>query len=165
MPNASDFRPPAPTATPPSNRVLGEHLLKDAEGRVRYQQEFAIAGLRALLLINGGAIIGLLTYAGNSSAERGAASLDIAFIWYVLALVATIMAYLFAYLSQGAFMNATVFSAMRQLELDPGEEGSVENTKCLAKRGNIAIGFAIALVVASLVGFIVGSFEAMSALG
>jgi hypothetical protein len=45
--------------------IYARYLLDDAATRPRYQHEFSLAGFRTLILINGGAIIGLLTYAGN----------------------------------------------------------------------------------------------------
>ena len=48
----------------PQERLINFYL-EDATDRLRFQHEYSIAGFKTLILINGGAVIALLTYAGN----------------------------------------------------------------------------------------------------
>lgn len=139
-------------------------MLEDANARLRYQHEFSLAGFRALILINGGAIIGLLTYAGNVLDKESAGRLAAAFIAYVVGLTSTTVAYIAAYFSQGMAMQAMLHEATRMLDIveDP------VTTAAKAERGvawtNRCIGAGLILVVLGLLSFVVGSVLAMKAL-
>ena len=138
--------------------ILAKHLLEDSTLRVRYQHEFSLAGFQSLILINGGAIIGLLTYAGNLKDKVAANQLSGAFLSYVIGLAVTILAYLFAYYSQGLFMTAEMHDALEQLGLE------TEQPPNLGRNGNRCIIVAVALTIAGLGAFVAGSWLAMSAL-
>ena len=75
------------THTPagPRERLI-DFYMEDVTDRLRFQQEFSIGGFKALILINGGAVIALLTYAGNAKSRIEAASLEWAFGGYILGL-------------------------------------------------------------------------------
>lgn len=131
---------------------------------MRYQHEFALAGFRTLVLINGGAIIALLTYAGNVLDRAGARGLATAFGWYVVGVVATTLAYVVAYYSQGMLMEATGVTALRRLGLIEKPEKQFDTVTRNERWGNILIIAGVVLSVAGLVGFVVGSIYAMRAL-
>jgi hypothetical protein len=143
-----------------SRIILAKHLLEDSSVRVRYQHEFSLAGFQALILINGGAIIGLLTYAGNLKDTVAAHELSGAFISYVIGLVSTVLAYLFAYYSQGLFMDVEMQIAIKLLGLDAAETSN--STK--GPKGEVCIVAAVILTVIGLCAFIIGSWLAMSGL-
>jgi len=101
---------------PPNERVI-EFLLRDSAKRHQYQHEFSLAGFKTLILLNGGATISLLTYLGHSTGQQIRHQLSAAFTWYVIGLVSVVLAYLVAYLSQGAFLRATSLEAFKRLSL------------------------------------------------
>src|SRR5687768_3865329 len=98
-----------------SRDPLTAYLLNDAAARIRFQHEFALAGFRTLVLINGGAIIALLTYAGNVLDRAGASSLGGAFLFYAAGLSTTTLAYVFAYYSQAMYLDSVGTHALRRL--------------------------------------------------
>jgi hypothetical protein len=145
--------------SPADARMLAERRVDDSSSRLRFQHEFAVEGFKTLVLINGGAIIGLLTYAGNKGGL--AEGFGGAFIAYAAALVASVLAYLFAYNSQAELMNGDVMEAYRLLGVPPAEK---KTQKDFEDRGMIWVRLGILFSVLALVGFIAGSWLAMRAI-
>jgi hypothetical protein len=143
----------------PDDRIA-EWLLEDSAKRHQYQHEFSLAGFKTLILLNGGAIISLLTYIGNSDDKRMTDPLSSAFIWYVCGLVTVMLAYLAAYASQGAFLSATATEAFKRLKLPEGDESPQKHVTM----GTLAIVAGVILCVVSLIAFVAGSWCAMGAL-
>jgi hypothetical protein len=134
---------------------------EDATDRLRFQQEFSISGFKTLILVNGGAVIGLLTYLGNLHDERTAAGLRLAFAGYVVGLACAVLAYLPAYYGQGQVMlhsASEVFVAMGI------EEENAETQRKRVRQSNFWIGAAVVLSLLSLLGFVGGSIAAMCAI-
>jgi hypothetical protein len=140
---------------------LAKSRLGDASLRLRYQHEFSVEDFKMLTLINGGAIIALLTYTGHSTGTDVASKLADAFLAYTGGLVAAALAYLGAYESQGSLMNHDVLEAYRLLGFE-ARDGS--NPDDYARRGTIKVYLAMSVCVLSLGAFIAGSWLAMSAL-
>lgn len=151
-------------ATEPSatERMLGEKRVDDTAERVRFQQEYAIQGFRTLTLINGGAIIALLTYLGNKQGQVAAQEFAPAFILYAIGLALSVVAYLFAYYSQEYLVTCDMQEAYKLLKVQ-SEEGKKEQAEAqtIGERWGKR---AVLLVVASLVSFLAGSSLAMWAL-
>jgi hypothetical protein len=141
--------------------LLAKTRLGDASLRLRYAHEFSVEGFKTLTLINGGAIIALLTYAGHSAGTEVANKLAGAFLAYTCGLVAAVLAYLGAYESQSSLMNHDVLEAYRLLGL---QAKGAEDPEGYARRGMIKVYLAMAISVLSLIGFVVGSSLAFSAL-
>lgn len=142
-------------------RRLAENYLRDANDRLQYQQEFSVAGFKTLILINGGAIISLLTYIGHSTGDSAAHNLATAFVAYAAGLVVAMLAYLAGYFSQANFMQDSTLRAYEQLGIEAETKKSADDFR---KSGNIAVGIGVGLSVLSLTAFIAGSSFAMSAL-
>ena len=143
---------------------FGTWLLDDAKARLQYQHEYTLAGLKTLILINGGAIIGLLTYAGNAASAAKAAAigdqLGVSFVGYVVGLALAVFAYLGAYFSQAQFMQYSTLQAGRVLGV-PLETN--RTAKSYETVGTWAVRLAVLLAVFSLVSFGVGSRYALRA--
>lgn len=143
------------------HRRLADNYLKDANDRLQFQQEYSIAAFKTLILINGGAIISLLTYIGHATDQNAAHSFSRAFIAYVGGLVIAVSAYLAAYASQANFMQDSTLRAYEQL----GIEGqTTKSPDAYRKSGTTAVRIGVGLSVLSLTAFILGSVCAMSAL-
>jgi hypothetical protein len=164
MTDHADQKPiaiPAPNATE-SHRMLAERRVDDSTDRVRFQQEYTIEGFKTLTLINGGAIIALLTYAGSKNAAGVTHDFGPAFIGYAVGLALSVLAYLFAYYSQGDIANSDMQEAYRLLGLQ-NKAGATEQAK-LEKRGALWGNLAAFLAILSLTSFVIGSWLAMRTL-
>lgn len=64
--------------------------------------KYAIEGLRALVLANGGAVVAILTFAGNASARVDPAVITVSLRQFSLGLLAALMTILLTYLAQTA---------------------------------------------------------------
>jgi hypothetical protein len=144
----------------PQERVA-QWLLDDSAQRHAYQHEFSLAGFKTLVLINGGAIIALLTYIGNHASGHTATAFSCAFASYAAGLVLAMIAYLAAYFSQGSFLNVTGQRAWTLLGMESADKTTPET---YAARGNLWIGAGVILCVLSLVAFVLGSWSAMNGL-
>ena len=139
----------------------GFRTLDDAKGRLQFQHEYTLAGLRTLVLINGGAIIGLLTYAGNGSSKASADQFGIAFGGYVVGLAFGVSAYMSAYLSQAEFMQYSTLEGMRMIGVEPTATG--RSSASYGRRGTMAVRAGLLLSLLSLASFGIGSYYALEA--
>lgn len=137
---------------------LADNLLKDADARMQYQQDYTLAGIKTLVLLEGGAIISLLTYAGHSPGVTSAQRFQAAFISYVAALALNVIAYLLAYTCQALLSRYSVREAFRLMNLDSADKVPAET---LRRRGEACGLVAVVICVLSLVGFVIGSWFAM----
>lgn len=140
---------------------MSDYFLSDADQRLQYQHEYTLAGFKTLLLLNGGAIIGLLTYAGNSSGTVAAGQFLMAFLAYVAGLVLTALAYLTSYSGQAHIMQDSVTEGMRWRGLEPSPEATKVDHEKLGAR---AIELGKVLAILALLGFIIGSGFAVAAI-
>lgn len=81
---------------------------RDAEQRVSHQLTLSEKGLGAIMVANGGALIGLFTFIGNVVSKPTAIHFDLRFIWcafacFCIGVSATLLAFLCAFLSQDRF--------------------------------------------------------------
>lgn len=138
-------------------------FLAEAADRLKFQVEFAQSALRNLLLVNGGAVLALLTALGNSQMNPDARGLWWAFSWFGIGLASSLIAFFAAFFSQYFFYNGTVlqaWNAQREVhELPPAHDAMPQ---FLLGDRFLVVGVICAVV--SLVAFIVGSFVALEAL-
>jgi hypothetical protein len=141
---------------------LARRRIDDSSARLRSQHEFSVEGFKTLVLINGGAIIGLLTFAGHSAAKQLASALSRAFMGYTVGLVVAVLAYLAAYLSQAWLMNMDMHVAYKMLGIEAQDKKSQDD---YLRLGMGAVRVGIGLSIISLFGFVFGSWAAIAALG
>ena len=67
---------------------------------------YAQATLKTLLLVNGGAIIALLTFLGNNDVEVEPRGIFFAFVWFSIGLALTMLAHGLAYIVQVGHLQA-----------------------------------------------------------
>lgn len=143
-------------------RMDYEASLTQASERLRFQQETAIAAIKGLTLANGGAIISLLTFIGNSSADYSGADLKTAFSSFAIGLGFALASYLGAYYSQSWFMfsdMSTAWDYQRDMQGESREHTEMGNKE--RRRGWIAQLFGLACITSSLGMFIYGAFMAL----
>lgn len=131
--------------------------------RLRFQTEFSQAALKNLLLVNGGALLALLTVIGNSDVSFDKRGMWWAFAWFGSGLICSLAAYFGAYFSQGSFMDVAISQAWNAQSRSHGLEPSYDIKKSMHS-GNIYLWFGIGAAVLSLVSFILGAFVALNAI-
>jgi hypothetical protein len=143
-----------------TNRLI-DFYVEDATDRLRFQQEFTVAGFRTLILMNGGAVIALLTYAGNAPDKIVAANFIGAFAGYISGLVSATFAYLTAYAGQAHIMQHSSAEALALIAGNPVDEDDQDRH---VRHGNRYIAAGIALCILSVGSFVIGSVLAMRGL-
>ena len=103
-------------------------------------------GLKALQLLNGGAIVALLAYLGQAKAGVVTNQISCSLLLFIIGLSISTLAFLFAYLTQFSLFNEMV---------NPNYQG---------KRHTFWLWFAILLLLVSLGCFIAGAWFAVQAL-
>lgn len=96
------------------HRLSYEAATAEAAERIRFSVEFAQRGLQSLTLANGGALIALFTFVGNS----GAIKLNVNALWWAFALFAlglasNLVAFIGAHLSQDEYYNMAQVQAWK----------------------------------------------------
>lgn len=146
-----------------------DHDVHQAEvaARLQFQFEYAQSALKTLVLVNGGAIIGLFTFIGNDKATFEWSGLKCAFASLVIALFLSMFAYFGAFFSQANYMNLASFHALASRNAAgglPQEEGQRDSEIKYRRHGNMFLGLGVALAFASLGAFALGSWFALSAI-
>jgi hypothetical protein len=146
-------------------RVQYETVLRGAIDRSASVIEFALLGLRGLTIINGGALVGLLTFLGQYDIRVGG-GLIWAFGAFVIGLFFAFVATLASYLSQTYFNWNEMGEAQRigMQALGRDSEELFKDSKKSYENGTTARLWAIAAAVSSLLCFVVGSFMALQVL-
>ena len=138
-------------------------FLSEAKDRLGYQVDFAQAAMRNLLLVNGGAVLALLTALGNTSMHPDPRGMRWAFGWFAFGLLTSLIAYFAAFFSQYFFYNGTLFQAWNaQLAAHDLEEAHTPMPEF--KKGDRSLALGVLATTASLVAFVIGAFVALSAL-
>jgi hypothetical protein len=151
-----------------NRRVMLDMVKTDLHERVRFSVTFADNALKALMLVNGGAIIGLFTFIGNTAGKPGLLAMDATGLWvafgvFVAGLVLALVAHLGAYASQDLYMRV---SHAQFLHLTDGPTSTLRSFNVpprLYRWGHVAQYGALLFAVASLIAFCVGSACALAA--
>ena len=137
--------------------------LKESEDRLRFQIEFAQAALGNLLLVNGGAILALLTALGNSRLEHDDRGVFWSFVWFGCGLSTALLAYFCAFYSQLHFYNSASYKTWNTQAQLHALEAQYDHVGDFS-RGNLALFLGAMLAFLSLAMFVTGSFVALEAL-
>ena len=123
----------------------------DAHAQETYKSmlSFSAEGLKALLLINGGAIVSLLTFLGNTKTGKELVQCStVPLAAFVCGVVAAALAFVFSYATQFALFNETV------------RPGSYRGPRHMA-----FMRISLLFVTLGLVAFTVGCFTSIAVLG
>lgn len=106
--------------------------------RLEVQNELGQGALKSMMLVNGGAIIALLTFLGNKQATFDHGAVQCAMWFYGSGLFFCLLAYFGAYFSQANFMQTAgyrVVNAQSRMANDVGtevpEKYAADGMKCL----------------------------------
>ncbi|WP_257554162.1 hypothetical protein [Sphingobium sp. CFD-2] len=144
-------------------RLNHDAKLAEESARLTYQTDFAQAALKNLMLVNGGAVVALLTFIGNSQATFDRAAMSVAFSSFIGGLLLGLAAYILAYFSQAFFMNMNALersnTQFKMVMLD--EPHKTDPTRRI---GNCALYAAIGAAVGSVAAFGIGAWHAMNSI-
>lgn len=146
-----------------------EHELAEEFNRARlgHGVSFALEGLRHLVIINGGALVGLFTFIGNiGGKEPAGVQIDPGAIWgasvaFIAGLALAVAANIAAYLSQDLFFAADNDELVSRIDRARGH-ATAPPSKGHERAGDISRAFGIACAGLSLLGFIVGALFALA---
>ncbi|MGE3690593.1 MAG: hypothetical protein AB7F98_04355 [Novosphingobium sp.] len=128
--------------------------------RLRFQIEYVQSALKNLHLVNGGAIVALLTLIGNAKIPFDKRAIWWAFFWFASGLIFALSAYAGAYFSQSYYMEATAKQAWNAQAKAHGTKKRWD-FKFSSLMGNAALYSGVFCAVASLVCFVIGAFVAL----
>ena len=145
------------------SRMDAEAKITHASERLKFQQQCALATIKSLTIVNGGAILSLLTFIGNNNAHYDVPALRQAFEGFGLGLVLALASYIAAYHSESWYMHSDTSDSwnyqddMRQMPRRHHADANKER-----RRGWLLQIAAIGLVTGSLPMFIYGCFRALT---
>jgi hypothetical protein len=157
-----------PDDTPPSAIVLTteqqatiaqmdhEHYLQETSQRLQFQQDLALAVLKSLTLVNGGAVLALLTFIGNRQSAFNQAELAVGVECFAGGLAANLLAYLFGYFAQSQFMDVVTVSLWNAQHTLIGAKHD-DGWKRPSRVGGALLAVGVVLAVASLALFAGGA--------
>ncbi|MGC1269391.1 MAG: hypothetical protein WA842_02210 [Croceibacterium sp.] len=137
----------------------GQRWWDSSHDRLRYAVEYAQAGTKSLFLANGGGIIALLTFAGNSGAIIEVRALFWSFAWFGLGCFSALVIYISGYVTQSTAMQAEFINSRKAisdyLNLQPSFDISYYRSKS-AVAENIGMVSAFVSLGMFLTGALVG---------
>lgn len=135
----------------------------EARARIQYQIDYSQTLLNALMVGNGGSIIALLTFIGNTGSKVEPAKMQSAFILYAAGLALVFVAYMAAFFSQFFMYNAAQYMAWFAQARAQG--GSADyDVAGQVRWGNVSIAIGVFAALFSLGAFVWGSVSALKAL-
>jgi hypothetical protein len=138
-----------------------ENYKVEISERLKFQVEFAQGVLRGLTLANGGALIALFTFIGNTGTRHNGASLWWAFGSFGAGLVLTLLSSMEAFFSQRFYMKSTIAQLWNEQENMLGGNGA-HDFGTEYRRGEWAEIFGITCAFLALLAFIVGAGLALA---
>ncbi len=144
-------------------RIDYEALRDEAADRLRFQNELSQGILKNLLLINGGAIVALLTYIGNATRTVEAGYLVVAFWVLSASLFLTLLSFCAAFFAGEFWHDATISQSWNALEKSFGRVPQWDETSEL-KKARLSYKVALILIFASFALFVAGVYFAIEAI-
>jgi hypothetical protein len=115
-----------------AREIYASYLFEHAMERMQCQQQAVLAGFKTVTLINGAAVVALLTYAGNFPSRGNASELGGAFFTYALGLAATTLAYFLTNIAQEYLSTSGHRYAVKHLAIATSESivaGDLQKTE------------------------------------
>lgn len=148
-----------------ANRIVLEQYFTEARERARFAVDHGVAALKALAIVNGGAIVALLALVGSLAQGSGSLSKSgVGSFWDALAALA---------IGLSLAVGGSVLSAVAYwLYAEAAQKDAVDWYQALAKSqpctvhktifgklGNVAIVGSLMLAIGSLISFCVGAYD------
>jgi hypothetical protein len=145
------------------NRIWLESHLKGADDRSKLVADIGLNAIRSLFLVNGGAIVALLTFLGTGRGPLGSVMLQVAFRDFVTGLALTLLASGIAWIGQQLFSQSEYDKAsavyLAVINKEPEKPISNHYTGGLILQIITAV-----LATGGLLFFCLGAFDAMAGL-
>lgn len=135
----------------------------EALARIQYQVDYSKTLLNGLMIGNGGAILAILTFIGNTGSKVEPSRMMWAFSLYAAGLACVFIAYAGAFFSQFFYYSASQNQAWLAQAEALGAKRDVTIDKDVS-RGNKAMICGVSAAILSLTAFIAGSVSALRAL-
>ena len=135
----------------------------DAKSRLDHAVAIAQSAYRSLFLVNGGAIIALLTFVGHTAPAIEQRALFWSFVWFGIGLGATLAGMIAFAFSQMYYMQSSNEEAWKAQAAFHGITHDGDGTKD-DQLGDATIKAAVICALIGLAMFIVGSFTALDAI-
>lgn len=140
-----------------------EQQTAEAMARLQYQVDYSKALLNGLTVGNGGAILALLTFIGNTGSKVDPASMQSAFGLYGAGLAFVLVAYAAGFFTQYFFYDASQNQAWNAQAAALGTKSNYDFVRSM-KRGNVSLAVGVVAAIASLASFVTASSLAIRAL-
>lgn len=140
-----------------------EAAKEEAIERLRFQNELASSLIKNLLLINGGAIVAILTFVGNTKSDLSRMDLKGSLVLFAAGCVFCIVASILGFFAGERFHDATISEAWNA-QLRMNGESERHSVSVEIKCGRLAYRFAVLFVLTSVLAFVFGAFNAIDAL-
>ncbi|MBX9747582.1 MAG: hypothetical protein K2X34_11820 [Hyphomonadaceae bacterium] len=153
---------------PEYHKVRQVHLYEMAAKRFASAADFARLGVQSALIANGGALVGMLTFLGNTELSFAGGGLWTTFGAFVVGLVAALSAVLLAYRTQSAYGRQEAAGSDKIYfhllnDFKPRDEQDAEESRQMRLGGNWEIAGVIVYCV-SVIAFIVGAAAGVATL-
>ena len=144
------------------SRATREEILE----RIRIQAAIGGSAMRTVVLVNGGAVIALLTFIGNTRTSGGL-TLSLGLGCFLFGLALGLVAHAAAFMSQERFYRQTVAELQRiqQSQVDRQIHTNSNAELDLNASGSSWLNAAILLALGSVGLFIIGSVLSLAAIG
>jgi hypothetical protein len=142
-------------------RLEAEYQARELIHRLEVQNQLGQAALRSMVLVNGGAIIGLLTFIGNTSSVVSAGHLKFGMVLFGIGLLLALLAHFGAYFSQAEFMNVAAHRAL-EAQARMVERDLAQPDRDHMRKGDVYLCSAIGALLLSLLAFGGGSWAALN---
>lgn len=139
-------------------KIMLEQAMRSSSERGQAVFDFALLALRSLLIANGGALIGLVTFLGHFQDAVRAIGAWLAFGAFSLGVFFGLLAIMFSYLAQGFFFDAEMSAARREayesFRFDTSQMREAEGENAIKGAHRRVVAIVCGIVAASL--FLVG---------
>lgn len=142
-------------------KTVGDNHFTEMMHRMEVQNQLGQSALKSMMLVNGGAIIALLTFIGNEAHIANASYLKCGLSMFGAGLFLSLLAYFAAYLGQADFMNVAGIR-MVDMRAQSMEVDSEETPEIFEKRGMKLLWAAIGLLFGSLLLFGLGAVASIN---
>lgn len=136
---------------------------EESIARLNFQNEMAHSVLKNFLLINGGSVVSLLTFAGNADVNIDKSDIYLSFLFFTIASFFCIISYAFAFFAGEKFHDATISHltnsqcAMRGIPPSETPEEEEKQGKCWYRT-------VLGSVLLSLIFFAFGAYFGLKAI-
>lgn len=141
-------------------RMDYEARIKSSAERMRFQHETGLAVSKSVLLVNGGAIVSLLTFIGNKDRQFDLSDLRNSFLYFSIGIACSLFAMWLAYTGQD-WLSTDDENDAYNFQQDMKREDRIFGNPWHVKLGSSFMMISVTCILLSVAAFVVGSFSAL----